>query len=153
MLIERATAEVHASRRQHCVDMVERTRLRRLVERVDKVIEECEEAHLQGLKEVNPEIEARATRIFTFAQKAIARTGNDEATQAVREVLARKHVKITDIMDILWEIQEIAFNVMLPWRSELPEDVDLLPSEGEGFYSDLMSALTVRIDRSYHPVS
>jgi hypothetical protein len=27
-------------------------------------------------------------------------------------------------MDILWTIQEVVFDLMLPWRTQLPEDVE-----------------------------
>ncbi|TMB91732.1 MAG: hypothetical protein E6J45_04765 [Chloroflexi bacterium] len=43
---------------------------------------------------------------------------------AVDEALERRQIKITEVMDILWTIQEIVFDLMLPWRTQLPEDVE-----------------------------
>lgn len=125
MLIENATQEVHRARQRHHLEMVERTRLRRLVEKVDATIELCEETHLQGIKDVPPDIAERAQRVFQFARKAVRLSGDETARQQVEEVLSRRHVKITEVMDMLWTIQEIVFDLMLPWRTELPEDVEI----------------------------
>ncbi|MFN2582314.1 MAG: hypothetical protein ABR498_06190 [Candidatus Dormibacteria bacterium] len=125
LLIESATKEVHDARRRHRRDLVERTRLRRLVERVDTAIEFCEETHLQGIKEVPPDVAERAQKVFVFARGAVRKTRNPQAIAAVDEALSRRQVKITEIMDILWTIQEIVFDLMLPWRTELPEDVEV----------------------------
>ena len=124
MLIETATKEVHAARRRHRRETVERTRLRRLVERVDAVIELCEETHLQGIKEVPEDVMARAQKVFTFARRAVRLTGDADALKGVDEALTRRKVKITEVMDILWTMQEIVFQLMLPWRTELPDDVE-----------------------------
>ncbi|GAC1341047.1 MAG: hypothetical protein NVSMB29_10910 [Candidatus Dormibacteria bacterium] len=125
MLIGNATAEVHSARVRHRREMVERTRLRRLVERIDRVIESCEETHLQGIKEVPDELRAKTDPVFTFARRAVRLTGNEPALRAVVECTARRQLKITEVMDALWSIQEIVFDLMLPWRTELPEDVEL----------------------------
>ena len=139
LLIESATKEVHAARRRHRREIVESTRLRRLVERVDSAIELCEETHLQGIKEVPPDVAVRARKVFSFARTAVRKTDNAEAVAAVEEALARRQVKITEVMDILWTIQEIVFALMLPWRTELPEDVEVDGDElalGPGFWRE-----------------
>jgi hypothetical protein len=139
LLIESATQEVHAARRRHRREIVESTRLRRLVERVDSAIELCEETHLQGIKEVPPDVAIRARKVFSFARTAVRKTDNAEAVAAVEEALARRQVKITEVMDILWTIQEIVFDLMLPWRTELPEDVEVDGDElalGPGFWRE-----------------
>jgi hypothetical protein len=139
LLIESATNEVHAARRRHRREIVESTRLRRLVERVDSAIELCEETHLQGIKEVPPDVAVRARKVFAFARTAVRKTDNAEAVAAVEEALARRQVKITEVMDILWTIQEIVFDLMLPWRTELPEDVEIDGDElalGPGFWRE-----------------
>ena len=139
LLIESATREVHDARRRHRREVVERTRLRRLVERVDTAIELCEETHLQGIKEAPPDVAERAHKVFVFARGAVRKTGNTEAITAVEEALARRQVKITEVMDILWTIQEVVFDLMLPWRTELPEDVEVEGDEmaiGPGFWRE-----------------
>lgn len=130
MLIENATHEVHDARRRHHREMVERTRLRRLVERVDEVISACEEIHLQSIKEAPADLKARADDVFAFARSAVAKTGDREALAVVEEAIARRQIKITEVMDILWTIQETVFDLMLPWRTELPEDVEMEPIVG-----------------------
>ena len=125
MLIEEATQEVHTARRRHHLELVERTRFRRLVERVDSAIELCEETHLQGIKEVPADLAVRVQRVFAFARKAVRLSGDEAARRQVEETLARRQTKITEVMDMLWTIQEIVFDLMLPWRTELPEDVEM----------------------------
>jgi len=66
-----------------------------------------------------------ASWFFTFARGAVRKMNNQEAMQAVDEALARRQLKITEVMDILWTIQEVVFDLMLPWRTELPEDVEV----------------------------
>ncbi|MGH7687120.1 MAG: hypothetical protein ACREN2_09940 [Candidatus Dormibacteria bacterium] len=130
---------MHDARRRHRRELVERTRLRRLVERVDAAIEMCEETHLHGIKEVPPDVAARAHKVFVFARGAVRKMRNTEAIGAVDEALARRQVKITEVMDILWTIQEIVFDLMLPWRTELPEDVEVDGDEltlGPGFWRE-----------------
>ncbi len=124
VLIENATHEVHAARQQHCLETVERTRLRRLVDKIDVAIAACEETHLQGIKEVTPEIATRARDTFGFARRAVRLTGDTDATRRIDEFLARRQNKITEVMDVLWSVQETVFDLMLPWRTELPEDVE-----------------------------
>ncbi len=129
MLIEEATQEVHTARRRHHLELVERTRFRRLVERVDSAIELCEETHLQGIKEVPADLAVRVQRVFAFARKAVRLNGDEAARRQVEETLARRQTKITEVMDMLWTIQEIVFDLMLPWRTQLPEDVEM---DGDG---------------------
>ena len=96
------------------------------MERVDIVIEACEEAHLQGLKECPTDLADAAARVFTIARRCVRLTGHDAATQTVREVSARPRPRITDTMDALWTVQEVVFDLMLPWRTQLPDDVELI---------------------------
>ena len=124
MLIQTATAEVHEARHRHRREILERGRLRRLIERVDVVIEACEEAHLQGNKEVPADIALMAERLYTIARRSVKLTGNADAFVMLEEIQSRRQVKIAEVMDCLWAIQEVVFDLMLPWRSELPEDVD-----------------------------
>src|SRR5438270_11823427 len=98
LLIESATREVHDARKRHRREVVERTRLRRLVERVDSAIELCEETHLHGTKEVPPDVASRSNKVFLFARSAVRKTGHPEAIAAVDEALARRQVKITEVM-------------------------------------------------------
>jgi hypothetical protein len=128
LLIANATDAVHEARRRHRRELAERTRLRRLVERVDVVIEACEEAHLQGFKEAPPDLVGAATKVFTSARRCVRLTGDEAATQLVKDVCARPRPKITDTMDGLWTVQEVVFDLMLPWRTALPEDVELVGS-------------------------
>ena len=125
MLIENATAEVHDARQRHLRDQAKRTRLRRLVSKVDVLIEACEEAHLQGLKDIPPELATSTTATLRTARRVVATTGDEDALRVVEDMCARPRPKITDAMDALWTVQEAVFDVMLPWRSELPEDVEL----------------------------
>jgi hypothetical protein len=96
-----------------------------LITRIDELIESCEETHLQGIKEVPEDLRAKADPVFTFARRAVRLSGNEGAVRAVMECTARRQTKITEVMDAMWSIQEVVFDLMLPWRPELPEDVEL----------------------------
>ena len=125
MLIENATEELHDARRRHERELAERTYLRRLIERIDRTIEECEESHLQGYKEAPEELRTRATRLLHVSQRVVRRLGDSEAIETVDASCARNLPRIVDVMDALWAVQEIVFDLMLPWRTRLPEDVEL----------------------------
>jgi hypothetical protein len=128
MLIENATAELHRARLRHQRDLAERTRFRRLVERVDEVIEMCEETHLQGIKEAPRDLSEQSDELLRNAAEIAESSGDPAAVRVVTEQAARRRVKVTEIMDVLWTVQEMIFDLMLPWRSQLPEDVEVAAS-------------------------
>ena len=72
--------------------------------------------------------DALGVLLFDRVGRSIRLTGDTEATQLVRDVCSRPRPKITDTMDGLWTVQEVVFDLMLPWRTELPEDVELIGS-------------------------
>lgn len=130
MLIENATAELHRARLRHQRELAERTRFRRLVERVDEVIEMCEETHLQGIKEAPRDLAQQSGDLLHNAVGVVEDAGDENAVRIVTDAVARRQVKVTEIMDVLWSVQEVVFDLMLPWRSGLPEDVEVTPGTG-----------------------
>jgi len=124
MLIHEATAEVHRARRRHQRELAERNRYRRLVQSVDRLVEICEETHLQHVKECPAELKVDALELLHAARHAVTRSGDPEAVAAVDEQCTRSVRKVTEVMDSLWIVQEVLFDLMLPWRGELPEDVE-----------------------------
>jgi len=130
MLIENATAELHRARLRHQRELAERTRFRRLVDCVDEVIEACEETHLQGIKEAPRDLAQQSGELLQLAVGVVQGADDEEALRVVTDAMARRQVKVTEIMDVLWTVQEVVFDLMLPWRSELPEDVEVSPSTG-----------------------
>ncbi|HEV7466586.1 MAG TPA: hypothetical protein VGP96_09800, partial [Candidatus Dormibacteraeota bacterium] len=79
MLIENATAELHRARLRHQRDLAERTRFRRLVERVDEVIELCEETHLQGIKEAPKDLAQQSGELLRTAVGIVEGAGDETA--------------------------------------------------------------------------
>src|ERR1700684_3138168 len=65
------------------------------------------------------DVAERAQKVFVFARGAVRKTGDVDALSTVETALARRQVKITEVMDILWTIQEVVFDLMLPWRTQL----------------------------------
>lgn len=126
MLIKNATAEVHSARRRHQRELAERNRFRRLVGDIDLLIEACEETHLQHVKECPPDLKVRTTQLLAETSRVVCRTGDEEAIAVVGDQVARSTHKVTEVMDSLWTVQEVVFDLMLPWRSSLPEDVELV---------------------------
>lgn len=125
MLIENATREVHTARRRHQRELAERNRYRRVIETVDEVIESCEETHLQSIKECPPDLKLWAKDVLVRAERVVARSGGPSAVEIVGTQVGRQTRKVTEVMDALWTVQEVVFDLMLPWRTELPEDVEL----------------------------
>ena len=125
MLIKNATAEVHKARRRHQRELAERNRYRRLVQAIDRTVETCEETHLQHIKECPPDLKERAAELLRQADRVVVHSGDSEAIGAVQDQVARPVRKVTEVMDSLWAVQEVLFDLMLPWRTELPEDVEL----------------------------
>jgi len=125
VLIENATAEVHAARRRHQRELSERSRYRRLVESVDEVIEACELTHLQGVKECPTDLAANADEVLQNAVRLVAGSDDVQALRLIVEQNDRHKRRITEVMDALWIVQEVVFDLMLPWRVELPEDIEV----------------------------
>jgi len=125
MLIENATAEVLSARRRHQRELAERNRFRRLVAGIDEIIAACEETHLQSIKECPADLKERQKKLLAQARRVVCRTGNQGAITVVEDQCAREVRKVTEVMDSLWIVQDVIFDLMLPWRAELPEDVEL----------------------------
>jgi hypothetical protein len=118
MLIQNATADVLASRRHHERELAERNRFRKLVAAIDESVAACEETHLLGIKKCPADLKQRQKTVLVQAQRAVSGSGNAEAIAIVEEQAAREVRKVTDVMDTLWIVQEVIFDLMQPWRSE-----------------------------------
>ncbi len=124
MLIENATAELHAARRQDLRDRQESQRLRRLVMDIDRVIQTCEETHLQRVKQITPAIAEMYTRVLARAREDVGALGEFEALRTVEGIARMQPRRIVHVMDAMWAVQEVLFDLMQPHRSRLPEDSD-----------------------------
>jgi hypothetical protein len=132
LLIENATAELHAARRQDLRDRTERRRLHRLVEEIDRVIQTCEETHLQRIKQITPAIADMYSRALEHAREAVADTGDAETQRAVEAISRIQPRRIVHIMDAMWSVQEVVFDLMQPSRTRLPEEIDEIPAAEQG---------------------
>lgn len=124
MLIENATAELHAARRQDLQDRVERRRLHRLVEEIDRVIQTCEETHLQRVKQITPAIAGMYASALDHARETVRDDGDAEAQRAVESIARMQPRRIVHVMDAMWAVQEVLFDLMQPHRQRLPEDIE-----------------------------
>jgi hypothetical protein len=124
LLIENATAELHAARRRDLRDRAERQRLHRLVQEIDRVIQTCEETHLQRIKQITPAIAATYSSVLERARAEVSDTGDFEAIRAIEGISRIQPRRIVHIMDAMWAVQEVLFDLMQPSRQRLPEDVD-----------------------------
>ena len=122
MLIENATAELHAARRQDLRDREDRQRLRRLVADIDRVIQTCEETHLQRVKQVTPAIARAYQDVLGQAREDVAALGEFEALRALEGIARMQTRRIVHVMDAMWAVQEVLFDLMQPHRTRLPED-------------------------------
>jgi hypothetical protein len=124
LLIENATAELHAARRRNLRDRAERQRLRHLVEEIDRVIQLCEETHLQRVKQITPAIAEAHARAMARARADVAGMGELDALRSLEGIARMQPRRIVHIMDALWAVQEVLFDLMQPHRTRLPEDAD-----------------------------
>lgn len=127
MLIENATAELHAARRQDLRHRAERQRLRRLVLDIDRVIQTCEETHLQRVKQVTPVIAQAHTRVLAQARQDASDLGEWDALRQIEGIARIQPRRIVHVMDAMWAVQEVLFDLMQPHRTRLPEDSDDAP--------------------------
>jgi hypothetical protein len=124
LLIENATAELHAARRRDLRDRAERHRLHQLVEEIDRVIQTCEETHLQRIKQITPNIAAMYARAVEHAGELVSESGDLEAERAIEQISRIQPRRIVHIMDAMWSVQEVLFDLMQPSRQRLPEDIE-----------------------------
>ena len=124
MLIENATAELHAARRADLRDREERQRLRRLVGEIDHVIQTCEETHLQRVKQVTPAIAEMHAQVLDRAREDVEALGEFEALRTLEGIARIQPRRIVHVMDAMWAVQEVLFDLMQPHRTRLPEDSD-----------------------------
>jgi hypothetical protein len=128
LLIENATAELHAARHRDLRDRAERQRLRRLVEEIDRVIQTCEETHLQRIKQITPGIGDLYVTALDHALEAVHEAGDAEAIRAVEAISRIQPRRIVHVMDAMWAVQEVLFDLMQPHRTRLPEESDEAPA-------------------------
>lgn len=124
MLIENATAELHAARRRDLRDRAERQRLHVLVQEIDRVIQACEETHLQRIKQITPAIAGMYSGVLERTREEVSTIGDFEAIRAVEGISRIQPRRIVHIMDAMWAVQEVLFDLMQPSRQVLPEDVE-----------------------------
>jgi hypothetical protein len=124
LLIENATAELHAARRRDLQDRVERRRLHRLVAEIDRVIQTCEETHLQRIKQITPAIAGLYADALEHTRDAVRDDGDAEAQRAVEAISRMQPRRIVHVMDAMWAVQEVLFDLMQPQRTRLPEDTE-----------------------------
>lgn len=105
--------EIEARVRAAAAARRERERLRSLVGRIDALIAACEEAHLGRQQRVTATLAALAAEVFAEARDVLGNAPEGSFLGA----------RITDLMDAAWELQDQAFDRLLPERTELPEDV------------------------------
>jgi len=131
VLIQNATAELIAARQRDLRDREERLRLRRLVGEIDRVIQTCEETHLQRVKQITPAIAEMYTRVLARAREDVGALGEFEALRALEGIARIQPRRIVHIMDSMWAAQEVLFDLMQPHRTRLPED----PEEGRTLHA------------------
>jgi len=124
LLIETATAELHAARRRDLRERAERRRLQRLVGEIDQVIQTCEETHLQRIKQITPAIADMYARSLGHARELVADLGDAEAERTVESIVHLQPRRIVHVMDAMWGVQEVLFDLMQPSRQRLPEDIE-----------------------------
>jgi hypothetical protein len=89
--------------------------LRCLVTRVDDIIRACEEAHLRQQREAGDDLAAHARGVLVEARRLLPGYDRSVLHGADRGLPER----IDEVMDLLWSVQDQAFDALAPWRREL----------------------------------
>jgi hypothetical protein len=118
MLIRSATADVISARRRHQHELAERNGLGAVVVSIDEVILACEETHLLSIKKCPAVLKEQRKRVLVQARRAVSRSSRPDAVGIVEEQMAREVRKVIDVMDSLWIVQEVIFDLMQLWRSD-----------------------------------
>lgn len=129
-MIQNATAELVAARRQNLRARTERQRLRSLVADIDRLILMCEETHLQRVKQITPAIAELYTSNLARAREEVGELGEFEALRTVESIARVQPRRIVHVMDAMWAVQEVLFDLMQPQRTHLPEEPAEVGAEG-----------------------
>ena len=110
--LELLRSDIEASARNARVATEPRRRLRGLVDRIDLLIAACERTHLEDRSTVSQDIVAEADRVYAEAAEVLPVAG------------AGGNVPVCtgELMEVLWTLQECAFDVLTPWRRDLARD-------------------------------
>lgn len=126
--IRRVTDEIETDRRLRQRDAAEQGRIRCLVDRLDKIILACERAHLRNLRETPPGLSVACGAALHEAVTLVGMSAGDDAAQVVRTQMIRHRARITDVMDAVWMTQDVLFDLLIPGRRDLPDDVERTPA-------------------------
>jgi phage gp29-like protein len=117
-LLQSTAVELHSARRRHHRELAELNRLRGLVVAIDEVILACEETHLLSIKKCSADLKERQQEVLAQARRAVSWSGSPQAIASVDEQVAREVRRVTDVMDSLWIVQEVIFDLIRPSHPE-----------------------------------
>jgi hypothetical protein len=117
------TRQIAAARRRDAERRAERARLEVLVHRLDAVIDACERAHLADLGDAPPTLAAQARGAIAAATAVLTAAGDGVAGNVTVRVHAG--MRITEVMDAVWEVQDAVLDLLVPARRELPDAVQV----------------------------
>ena len=117
------TRQIAATRGRDAEERAERTRLEVLVHRLDAVIDACERAHLADLGDAPPMLAAQARGAIAAATAVLTAAGDGVAGNVTVRVHAG--MRITEVMDAVWEVQDAVLDLLVPARRELPDAVQV----------------------------
>jgi hypothetical protein len=115
------TRQIAATRDRDAEERAERTRLEVVLDRLDGVIDACERAHLDDLVDAPAGLAARAGAAIAAATAVVTAASEDVAGSTASR--AQAGVRITEVMDAVWEAQTTVLDVLIPARRALPHDV------------------------------
>jgi len=88
------------------------------------VIQSCEETHLQRIKQITPPIAEMYAQALDHAREAVEWAGDAEDQRQIDAIARIQPRRIVHIMDAMWAVQEVIFDLMQPSRQRLPEDIE-----------------------------
>ena len=113
----KVNSSVDADRRRREDEIGRHRELRQLVDELDTLIERCETAHLEGRQRARADLAAAAHDALAHATDVLGMNPVDVDP-------ARTGVRIDTLMDVVWTVQDDAFDQLCPIRGTLPDAGD-----------------------------
>jgi hypothetical protein len=121
-----ATAKIDDGRRREAEERAERGRLRAVVRLLDEAGAACEMEHLDGHKQATVELVHQARTAIAVATAVLADAGQQITTDLARldhPCGGACGLRITEVMDVVWEVLDVVLDLLLPVRRRLHDAV------------------------------
>jgi hypothetical protein len=125
-LIASASADIATAVARYASAAAARGRLARLVAEIDSAIAACEAAHLEGLRHAPRSLGQDGDRARDLARSVLGVAVVDR----IEDRECRDTSRVSDVMECLWALQDVALDHMYPGRRRLSHDDEVHEAMG-----------------------